>query len=591
MVTTVGQLVTAYAQQKPPAVALVDGERRFTYAELSGRAGRLAERLQAAGTVDGGLIGVCLPRSAELVVAMLAVAKAGGVHLALDPAQPAARTSAMLDVARPGLLIVAGSASEDRLRVDRLHPAEAATVLPDVGYVVFTSGSTGSPKGVMGDQQGLVNLAQWHASAFGVRSGTRCSQVAAPGFDASLWETWGCLAAGGCLVVAPHATVSHPGRLQQWLLSNRIEVSFVPTLIAEPLLEMSWPTEPGLRVLLTGGDRLRRRPSAELPFTVVNNYGVSEASVVSTSGVTAPGDSEPTIGRPVPGVDCFILDRQLQPVQAGASGELVVSGPWLARGYLGDEKLTAAKFPVLDLDGAPRRCYRTGDVVVATPTGEICYLHRLDDQVQVSGQRIEPAEVAACLEQHNAVDRCLVLPTGDGQLAAFVQPSAGQTVDPATLREHLLDRLPLPMIPAVVRVTAEFPVDGNGKVDRLALLATLDSEPASTATGGSADPTDFDTLLLQRVAGFVAEALGQPEVDPDGNFLQLGGHSLLGAQLVTTLSDEFGVELTLRALFVQPTARGLAEQIRDLLVEQVKQLDDPAALPAVGASGSWPTQP
>lgn len=588
----------ARASALPGALAVSAPDESLSYDQLLSRADRAAAALRGLGVGDGSLIGLCLPRSAALVVASLGIATAGATAVALDPAYPPRRLRDLLAdsgarwvITTPDGLPGVGSAAATLPGVGTVVALDQSSALdqvpglglerpprtePGLACVVYTSGSTGAPKGVMVERAGMANLARWHRRAFAVGPSDRCSQVAGPGFDAAAWELWGALSAGASLHVAPEELKTDPVGLRDWLVAEGVTVSFLPTPLAEAVLALDWPVDTALRVLLTGGDRLRATPRAGLPFAVVNNYGVTEASVVSTSGVVGAGTpGAPSIGRPVDGVDCLVVDGELRPVPAGTAGELLLGGVSLARGYLHAPELSAQRF--VALPAAAGRWYRTGDVVRVRPDGVLDFVNRLDDQVQVRGHRVEPAEIEAALDRHPSVLRSVVTSAGEGaaglHLVAYLQPVGEHQAGAAELRAHLAACLPAHMVPAAFRWVGPLPVTPNGKIDRAAL-------PASAAAPGdrpepAADDDDDD--LEATVVALLAELLHVDAVAPDDNFLLLGGHSLLGAQLVTRLADQFGVEMSLRSLFDHPTAAGISTEVRRLLVQEVLALDDVTA--------------
>jgi acyl-coenzyme A synthetase/AMP-(fatty) acid ligase/acyl carrier protein len=442
--------------------------------------------------------------------------------------------------------------------------------------VMFTSGSTGRPKGVMVGHAGVVNLARWHGTAFGVRPGQRCSQLGAPGFDAAAWEVWGTLGNGGTLVIAPQALKTDPLGLRDWLVDRQIAVSFVPTPLAEALLVLDWPADTGLRTLLTGGDRLHRAPRTGLPFDLVNDYGVTEASVVSTSGVVAAGSGTPSIGAAIDGVDLRVVAPDLTEVADGDAGELVVGGVSVARGYLFDPAATAEVFVIAPDGTGP--WYRTRDVVRRRPDGAFDYVGRLDDQVQIRGNRVEPAEIAAVLDQHPEISSCVVVGVQDAAaepaLAVFWQArdTAAVQLTADDLRAYVARRLPAHMVPSIVERVDRMPLTTNGKVDREALLALV----GPLGPGTSDTVSDAEADLDESVARIVAQVLKVPAIGPDENFLLKGGHSLLAAQVVARLAERFEVEISLRSLFDNPTPRGMAALVEDELVAQVLALGDDA---------------
>ncbi|PCC69208.1 amino acid adenylation domain-containing protein [Nannocystis exedens] len=421
-------LFEAQAARTPDALAVTAGARSLTYRQLDRRANHLAHRLRALGVAADTRVGVCMERSPELLVALLAAWKAGAAYVPLDPEGGAERLAHILaDAGAPVLLAgprveLPGYAGRVLRLADDLEGADAApprrTGPGDLAYVVYTSGSTGRPKGVLVEHRGLANLVAWHTRRFEVGPAARATLVASPGFDASVWEIWPYLCNGASLAV-PAATLRlSPEDLRDWLIGQAITISFQPTAIAEELLRLQWPARCALRVLLTGGDRLRGRPGPGLPFALVNNYGPTEATVVTTSGLVAPlapGEvaREPALGRPIAGARVLVLDAHGQAVPAGVPGELHIGGVGVARGYLGRPDLTAERF-IPDPSAPGARLYRSGDLVRWRDGGELEFLGRLDEQVKIRGVRIEPGEIEAALREHPAVRDVAVVATEDG---------------------------------------------------------------------------------------------------------------------------------------------------------------------------------
>lgn len=578
----------------PGLIAVSDGETSLTYGQLRERADRVADALRSRGVVPGSLVGLCLPRSVALVTASLGILRAGAAYVALDPAQPRLRLGALSADSGVALVIAGADTSElpsawsiaqalpDVGLLYQVEMTKTPVIEPGLAYVIYTSGSTGEPNGVMVEQSGLINLARWHRAAFGIGPGQRCSQIGGPGFDAAAWETWGCLAAGGSLIIPAEKLKTDPAQLRDWLVAEDIAVSFLPTPLAEAVLALEWPAASSLRVLLTGGDRLHRAPPAGLGFDVVNNYGLTEATVVSTSGIVAPASVDtPSIGRPIDAVTIRVVDAAMNDVPVGQAGELLVGGISLARGYLRAPDLTARRFVTLAApDGSPSRWYRTGDLVKVRGDGEIDYLSRVDEQVQIRGNRVEPGEIVVALDRHPGVAQSVVLAV-DGatgpRLVAFLQPADRLETDDAALRDHLAQWLPAHMHPSTFVWLDTMPLTNNGKIDRQLLAAS--SEPAAARP---IDHSESGDELVTTIADLVGGLLGLALVRSDENFLLLGGHSLLGAQLVTRLADRFGVEVSLRDLFDHPTPAGLAGLVRDQLVAQVLALDDETAARLAG---------
>jgi amino acid adenylation domain-containing protein len=574
--TTAASLIDAVAAAEPDHLAVKGTDGTLTYGELSTRADQIARRLLALGVKPGDLVGLCLGRSTSLIVGALAIFRAGGAYVAIDPSYPDERLQWILGDSAP-VALVTDSATAPRLGdaaptvvlfeggvVDPdAEGAGAETELPprpapgDLAYVVYTSGSTGQPKGSMIEHAGLLNLVEWHRRAFDLGPEDRCTQIASPGFDAAVWEIWPALAAGATIYVVPEALRTDPIGLRDWLLREGITVTFLPTAVAETTIGLSWPKETSLRYLLTGGDALTRRPSADLDFAVINNYGLSEAAVVATSGVVAPGaQGAPSIGRAIDGVVIKVVDEGLTPVALGEPGELAIGGVSVGRGYLNQAELTTESF-VVDPQG--ERLYRTGDRVRVADDGEIEFLGRLDDQLSIRGFRVEAGEVAAALNSHPQVEASVAVAAGDSsaerQLVAYVV-AAGEQPDTEEISKFLADSLPEYMVPSKYVWLDEMPVTEHGKVDRKAL-----PDPGTAAGPAAAGGPKPENQIEATVAAIVAELLEVPEVGMDQNFFLLGGHSMLGAQLIVRLEDMFGVEVSLRYLFDHPTPGELAAEV------------------------------
>ncbi len=613
--TSVPALVAAQAAAYPHAPALVMGAQTLTYGELDRRSTRLAQRLRALGVATDAPVGLCLRRCPAMVVAALAVLKAGGAYVPLDPSHPDERLAFMLDDAQ-ALVLLTDRAMLERLpassrpviALDDPDLSDAADLEPDasspdslhasspddLAYVIYTSGSTGQPKGVGITHRGLLNLVFWHRQAFVVRSDDRATQLAGPGFDAAVWELWPYLTAGACVYLPDEETRGVPERLRDWLVAQGITVTFLPTTLAESALTLSWPRETRLRLLLTGADALHSLPPADLPFAVVNNYGPTEYTVVATSGrvpvrttnqdqqdVTDAAPTVPSLGRPIANTQLYILDDELRRVPIGAVGELCIGGDGLARGYLGQPELTARHFIPHPFSAEPgARLYRSGDLALFRPNGEVEFRGRRDGQVKIRGFRVELDEVMGAINAHPAVQTSAVVARedtpGDRRLTAYVVPVPMADLTPGELRAAVAARLPDYMVPAAwVRLEA-LPLTPNGKVDRDALPAPASAPAWPTAQEGQ--EAAARTPVEERVATIMAGLLKHDRIGLDDNFFLLGGHSLLGTQLIVRVREAFGVDLTLRSLFQAPTVAGLAAAIEDLILARIEALTDEEAL-------------
>ena len=589
---TVLDLVTACAAKTPDAPAVVAGDRRLSYQELDARANGLAHQLRALGAGPGAVVGLCLNRSSEMVVGALGILKAGAAYLPMDPDSPAERLAFILRDAGVQILITQETELGQGMEVIHLDagagsngtghrraPAVAITG-DDIAYVIYTSGSTGQPKGVQITHASLMNLVRWHQRAFTVVPSDRATQVASPAFDAAVWELWPYLTAGASVYVPDEDTKLDPRLLRDWLVAQAITITFLPTPLAETVMTLDWPAQVSLRMLLTGGDTLHRYPPSTLPFALINNYGPTEAAVVATSGAVPPASgwtSPPSIGRAIDGARAYVLDEKQQPVLPGMVGELYVGGRGVARGYLNRPALTAERFlpdPFSQIPDA--RMYRTGDLVRARTDGELEFVGRTDDQVKIRGYRIELGEIEATLAAHPQVQQAVVVALedteGDKRLVAYIVSAPGAPVAVETLRAFLLKHLPNYMVPAVFVPLPALPITTNGKVDRQALPAPSAIPVERDGAGGSAR-----TLIEERVAEMVATLLQVQAVGREENFFLLGGHSLLGAQLLVRVRDSFGVDLSLRTLFDLPSVAGLSSEIEQRLMASLAAMSDAEA--------------
>lgn len=600
--------VAAQARSTPDATAIVSGQQHLRYAQLNEHANRLARYFRSIGIGRESVVALWLRRSSSFIVSALAAFKAGAAYLPLDASSPPDRLQYM--VADSGAeIVVTESTLAERARgahspllvfdefctsAAKLDPNDfASDTLPsDLAYVIYTSGSTGTPKGVEITHSNLVNLIAWHRRTFQVLESDRASHLAGLGFDASVWEIWPYLTSGASLYLAAPDTLNSPESLQSWLVSNEISVSFVPTPMAEPLIGMDWPANTKLRLLLTGGDRLHVQPRPDLPFSLINNYGPTECTVVATSGPVqkTSGSSLPSIGMPIDNTQVRILSETLQPVAPGEIGELYIGGANVGRGYRKRPDLTSERF-IPDPLMPDFRLYKTGDLGRYLPGGEIEFMGRADNQIKIRGYRIEPEEIVAQLNSHPSVTASAVVArSGDGEdkrLIAYVVMITEATR--TELQEFLLKQLPDYMVPATFVLISALPLTANGKVDTANLPAP---DKSNTLID---DSTRSLTPVEATLAPIVASLLKIPHVDPDDDFFLLGGHSLMGTQLIARIHDAFDVDVPLRALFERPTVRDLAEEIERLLLNKIDSMSEEEAQRALsqrdgGVNMSAPSQ-
>ena len=596
----VPQLVALQSAERPDAPAVVMGHQTLTYQELNRRANRLAHHLRALGVESDTLVAICLERSPDLVVALLAALKAGAAYLPLDPGYPPERLAFMLEDAQPRALVTRASLTSltrrpilhsipvVRLDADGDALAQRSEAEPDsdaraqqLAYVIYTSGSTGQPKGVEVCHSSLLNLVYWHRNAFGITARDRTTQLASPSFDAAGWEVWPSLTCGACVFMAEEDTRLDPVALRNWLVAQEITVSFLPTPLAERVIGLEWPETSSLRVMLTGGDTLHTYPPQRLPFTLVNNYGPTEATVVATSAAIPPATSasptgRPPIGRPIANTEIYLLDERLQQVPIGAPGELYIGGAGLSRGYLHRPELTAERFIVHPFKAeAGARLYRTGDLARYARDGQIIFLGRADEQIKLRGYRIELDEITSALDQIPDIQASCVVAReetpGDQQLVAYLVAALGATIGLRSLTNDLATWLPEYMIPSVFVALNTLPLTPNGKVDRAAL-------PAPDATNTLRDDAVVApaTPVEERLVAIVAATLGldAAQVGVDDNFFLLGGHSLSGTQVITRIADTFGVELSLHALFAALTIAELSLEVERLIFAKLDAMSE-----------------
>ncbi|CAM3907686.1 Dimodular nonribosomal peptide synthase [Vibrio aerogenes CECT 7868] len=570
----VHQLFEMQAAQRPDAVAVSCDVQQQTYRVLNAQANRLAHYLRNLGVGPEKRVALCLDRGTDLVIAMLATLKAGGGYVPLDPTYPPERLQYILSDSAPDVVISDGMVNPDDLVGDShhfrlIHIKQNAPLwadLPDqnlschelkpdnLAYVIYTSGSTGQPKGVMVEHHNLVNLVHWHNQSFEVTSETTASAVAGVGFDATVWEIWPPLCVGARLVMPSLAVSRNPEQLLNWWMAQPIEVGFLSTPVAELVLNRKLK-HPTLKTLLVGGDKLNRHPEPDTGFTLINNYGPTECTVVATSGAVTCDDTVLHIGRPVTNTQIYILDEHLQPVPAGVKGELYIGGNGVARGYINREDFTAERFIRDPFSSQPNaRMYRTGDLGCWRDDGTIEYLGRNDMQVKIRGYRIELGGIGARLCQCDGVEEAEVIvhqtSAGHPRLIAYYVGEA----EIASVRDYAVAHLPDYMIPAALILMAEIPLTANGKIDRKALPEPDDSDYVTQAYEAPQGETE------EALAAIWQRLLGVEKVGRQDNFFDLGGHSMLAVQMINEAQNA-GLDLSLSTLFAAPCLSELAVEM------------------------------
>ncbi len=579
-------------RRTPDGLAVCRGDRSVTYAALNAKANQLARHLRQLGVDRGSVVALGLERSIEMLVAILGVLKSGAAYTPIDPDYPKARQAFMIADAGADIVLTISSLADriekhDGLKflfLDQDWSLIAAHRCDDLGvpvtdrdlaYVIYTSGSTGRPKGVEVEHRGPVNMAAWCRREAGLTPADRSILYSAPAFDATVLEIWPALFAGASLHVVDDAVRTQVTGLAPWLVRHRITVAWLPTPLIGRLCAAAWPDDACLRLLWTGGDRLRAYPPPGLPFRLVNLYGPTEASVLTTSyrvPVVAGPTPLPPIGTPIDRATCRVVGADGRPVPAGGEGELWIGGTGLARGYRNDPARTAGSFVVPAADsGLPQeRHYRTGDLVRALPDGTLTFLGRIDAQVQVRGHRVELGEVEAALKALPGVEDAVVVGRdddggGDGgerttRLVAYWVAAAGAP-PPARLRDQLAVRLPAYMIPAAMVAVPAFPLTAHGKIDRAALPAP---PPAAADAGGGAPPA-ASGAIAGGVARVWREITGRWPPDETTRFWDAGGDSLKVETLTLALESAFALALPVDFVLKHPTVRSQADRLSGLV--------------------------
>ncbi|HYN22473.1 MAG TPA: amino acid adenylation domain-containing protein, partial [Thermoanaerobaculia bacterium] len=591
--TFLHELIQEQAELAPERPAVVCDDRILTYRELDRAANRLAHRLRGLGVGPEVRVGLCVERSPEMVVGLLAALKAGGTYVPLDPAAPRERLAWMIEDAGVAVLL-----TQERLLLDDLGGDDdslpALSVLPEnPAYVIYTSGSTGRPKGVVVEHRQLANYVAGVIERLDLASCGSFAMVSTFAADLGNTVLFPALATGGTLHILSEERATNPEAFAEYLGERSIDcLKIVPSHLAA-LMALDEPARAlPRRCLVLGGEAASRELIEQVQSLapgckVFNHYGPTETTVGVLTCLLdgCSGDGIPPLGRPLPGSQIHLVDAQLQPVPPGVSGEVYIGGAGLARGYLGRPDLTGERFVPDPFGSSPgARLYRTGDLARRTADGKLVFAGRIDHQVKIRGFRIELGEIEAALSRHPSVSRAVVVvredDPGNPQITAYYVPAEGQSAtiadQRAELRAALREELPSPMIPAWFVPLSALPLTPNGKVDRKALPAPDGKlEPGREYVAPEGE-------VQEQLAAIWSEVLRRERVGATDNFFELGGHSLMATQVLSRVRKAFGIELPLRTVFDSPTLAGLAEAIiqksleradADLLAQLLAELE------------------
>ena len=562
------ELFTNQAQEMPEKIAIVSGDQTITYRQLEQESNQLARLLRRKGIRDEKIVAVLADASIEFIIGLFAILKAGGAFLPIDPAYPPRRIQYLLEDSGAALVLLQKGIQlpknqlVESLYLDRRiwaqeasHPFNALINQQQLAYVIYTSGSTGKPKGVMVEHKSLLNLVLWHHENYQITAEDRSTKYAGVGFDASVWEIFPYLTKGATIYLVEPDKRYDIVALNQFFEENRITISFLPTAIAESFMELE---NTSLRLLLVGGDKLKRiRPTR---YTIVNNYGPTENTVVTTCYALDHHHEQQVIpiGRPIRNQQVYILNREMQLQPIGVPGELCISGDGLARGYLHRPQLTKEKFCPNPFD-PKKRMYRTGDLARWLPDGNIEYLGRMDDQVQIRGYRIELGEIESVLLEHPNVQEAVVLAQqfddqSEMSLCAYI---VGDRVGlKAELQDYLKKSLPDYMIPTYLIQLDAFPLTANGKLDRKAFPRPGRDDLLDTEYQPPTNPTE------QLLVKIWQEVLKQKEIGITDHFFSLGGDSIKAIQVAARL-QQHGKKIDVHQILQYPTIQTLAMRVED----------------------------
>lgn len=586
------RLIEAQVQRTPDGVAVVCGDRSLTYRELDERANQLSHRLRRMGVGRDVFVGLCTDRSVDMVVGLLGILKAGGAYVPLDPMFPRDRLAFMVEDSKLGVLVTESRLHQelglaapavlcldqehDALREESTQPlggagsadggaAEQEATPESLAYVIYTSGSTGKPKGVCVPHLGVVNFLTSMAREPGLASEDVLLAVTTLSFDIAVLELYLPLIVGGRVILATKETASDGALLREAIAAHGVTVLQATPSTYRLLLAAGYQGDGSLK-MLCGGEALPRELAGELvrhASSLWNMYGPTETTVWSTCYRIPPAGGRILIGKPIANTTLYVLDAHMNPVPVGVPGELHIGGDGVTRGYLNRPELTAERFVADTISGdTSGRLYKTGDIVRYLPDGNLEYLRRNDNQIKLRGYRIELGEVETAIAATPSVKQAVAVirevRPGDSRLVGYVVAQPGSEPDDAEIKAHMRESVPDYMVPQHFVYLDTLPLTPNGKVDRKAL-------PAPTLAAGTRETEIVAprTETEVRIAAAFQDLLGVPSVSVHDNFFDLGGHSVLAAQVLARLQRDHGIVIPFRRLFEVPTVAGLAGLVSD----------------------------
>ncbi|QFG00391.1 amino acid adenylation domain-containing protein [Psychrobacillus glaciei] len=574
---TLHQLFEKQVEQSPDAPAVVFGNQSLTYSELNNRANRLFYYLQKEKSTTPKAIGIYLERGIESIVSQLAILKLGCAYVPLDPSYPDNRISYMIEnsnlqsvitlekyqnnLSHLNLVVYLIDKEQSLICQESSENFATTSMAKDLAYIIYTSGSTGKPKGVMVPHENVVNLVNWQKAQYDLHEGRKVTHLSNPAFDASIWEIYPTLCTGATLYIVEEEKKIVPEDLKTWLLEKEINVSFIPTPLIEPLVELKWPKRHSLNFVLTGGDQLRLSKEIQLPFTLVNHYGPTETTVLATAGVVKSKDRAsifPDIGKPISNTQTYVLDKSLNITPVGVTGELYIGGAGVALGYMENNEQTHKHFVSNPFTSDKEsRLYKTGDLVKYLPDGRIQFVGRSDNQVSMRGYRVELGEIESVLNRIPTIQHAKVISIRS-ILVAYIVTKKNISIENKrnSYKEHLKSILPEYMLPKTYIELNAIPLTKNGKSDTFALEKLFEEEKVKKQEQSKKEKPKNE--IQKKLVKIWSELLGNQNINLEDNFFELGGDSILSLRVVSKSKEE-KIFFTVRDLFANQTILELSK--------------------------------